>query len=48
MTVGHSEYWSPGMRAAMSPMPGMPATNLAFFAGNLMYWKAQMGIEPVR
>ena len=38
MTVGHSEYWSAGMRTAVTDARNGGA-NLAFFPGNLMYWK---------
>ena len=41
MTVGHSEYWSSGMRTTVTDARNA-GTNLAFFAGNLMCWKNQM------
>ena len=52
MTVGHSEYWSAGMRTAVTDARNA-GTSLAFFAGNLMWWKvrwasSQYGNEPYR
>ena len=38
LTAGHSEYWSAGMRTAVTDARNA-GTNLAFLAGNLMYWK---------
>src|SRR5215469_9054492 len=45
MTVGHSEYWSAGMRTAVTDARNN-GTNLAFFAGNLMYWKIRYAADP--
>ena len=52
MTVGHSEYWSAGMRSAVTAARDA-GTSLGFFAGNLMWWKvrwanSQYGNEPYR
>ena len=45
MTVGHSEYWSAGMRTAVTDARNN-GTSLAFFAGNLMYWKIRWAADP--
>jgi Domain of unknown function (DUF4082)/Bacterial Ig domain/Bacterial Ig-like domain len=40
MTVGHSEYWDAGDRANVTAARDA-GVNLAFFAGNLMWWKTR-------
>jgi methionine-rich copper-binding protein CopC len=45
MTVGHSEYWSAGMRTAVTDARNN-GTSLAFFAGNLMQWKIRFAADP--
>jgi hypothetical protein len=40
MTVGHSEYWDPGDRANVTAARDA-GVSLAFFAGNVMWWKTR-------
>jgi len=40
MNVGHSEYWDAGDRANVTAARDA-GVNLAFFAGNLMWWKTR-------
>ena len=52
VNVGHSEYWDAGDRANVTAARNA-GVNLAFFAGNLMWWKtrlaaSQYGSEPDR
>ncbi len=43
LSVGHDEYWSTGMRTAVQNAINA-GVNMAFFAGNIMYW--QIRFEP--
>ena len=52
VNAGHSEYWDPGDRTNVTAARDA-GVNLAFFAGNLMWWKtrwapSQYGNEPDR
>jgi hypothetical protein len=52
LNAGHSEYWDSGDRASVTAARNA-GVNLAFFAGNLMWWKtrwaaSQYGAEPDR
>jgi hypothetical protein len=52
LNAGHSEYWDSGDRASVTAARDA-GVNLAFFAGNLMWWKtrwapSQYGNEPDR
>ena len=52
MKAGHSEYWDAGDRANVTAARDA-GVNLAFFTGNLMWWKtrwadSQYGNEPYR
>ena len=52
MNAGHSEYWDAGDRANVTAARDA-GVNLAFFAGNLMWWKtrwesSQVSSEPYR
>ncbi len=52
LNAGHSEYWDAGGRANVTAARDA-GVNLAFFTGNLMYWKtrwanSQFGNEPYR
>src|SRR5579872_1232861 len=52
VNVGHSEYWDAGDRASVTAARDA-GVNVAFFAGNLMWWKtrwaaSQFGNEPNR
>ena len=52
MSVGHAEYWDAGDRANVTAARNA-GVSLAFFAGNLMWWKtrwttSQYGNEPYR
>ncbi len=40
MTAGHDEYWSGGQRSTVESARAA-GVNLAFFAGNLMFWKTR-------
>jgi hypothetical protein len=40
VNAGHSEYWDAGDRASVTAARDA-GVNLAFFAGNLMYWKTR-------
>jgi hypothetical protein len=44
MNVGHSEYWDPGDRANVTAARDK-GVNLAFFAGNLMWWKTRWAAD---
>ncbi|MBV9710420.1 MAG: choice-of-anchor D domain-containing protein, partial [Ktedonobacteraceae bacterium] len=43
LSVGHDEYWTMGMRNALQSAINA-GVNVAFFAGNVMYW--QIRFEP--
>jgi hypothetical protein len=44
MNVGHSEYWDVGDRANVTAARDA-GVDLAFFAGNLMYWKTRWAAD---
>ena len=41
VSLGHDEYWSPGMRAAVTRARDN-GTNLAFLGANAVYWRIGM------
>ncbi|MGZ4472051.1 MAG: N,N-dimethylformamidase beta subunit family domain-containing protein [Nocardioidaceae bacterium] len=44
VSMGHDEYWSPAMRAAVLRARDS-GTNLAFFGANTMYWRVRLSDE---
>lgn len=46
VSMGHDEYWSPQMRAAVTAARNR-GTNLAFFGGNAMFRRIRFGNTPV-
>ena len=46
LDVGHSEYWDPGGRANVTTARNA-GVNLAFFAGNLMWWKTRWAASSI-
>ena len=46
MTTGHSEYWDPGARDNVTAARDA-GVNLAFFAGNLMWWKTAWAASSI-
>ena len=46
MTAGHSEYWDAGARDNVTTARNA-GVNLAFFAGNLMWWKTRWAASAI-
>jgi hypothetical protein len=46
ISVGHDEYYSPAMRAALT-LARDHGVNLAFFGSNEIYWKIRFGVTAV-
>lgn len=44
VSLGHDEYWSVGMRAALVKARDA-GTNVAFLGGNAIYWRIRFGAE---
>ena len=44
LTAGHSEYWDPGDRSNVTAARDA-GVNLAFFAGNLMWWETRWAAD---
>ena len=42
VSLGHDEYWTPGMRRAVESARDA-GTNLAFFGSNTAYWRVRLG-----